>query len=59
MNTKIKNGILKVITFLVGITLIVSICFIDSDTPIPVIICIICEFWLCAFVYANRNVLCK
>ena len=59
MNTKIKNGILKVITFLVGIALIVSICFIDSDTPILLFFCIFCEFWLCAFVYANRNILCK
>lgn len=50
---KIKNFILKTITWLAGSMFFVSASAVDSESYFPTIICLICMAWLGLFAYAN------
>lgn len=53
---KIKNFILKTITYLAGLVLIVSIMMFDSDNLIIPVVCFTVSLcWLVLFAYANKN----
>ena len=54
--SKIKNFILKSITYVAAILFTVSACALDSATWIPAIVCLICAIWLMLFAYANRDI---
>ena len=52
--SKIKNVILKSISYFTFILLIVAICFVDSNSNIPFYVIIICLMWLVPFGIANK-----
>ena len=57
MSCSVKNMILKSITAVAMITMIVSMCLLDSDNWIPFIdVLLIDMLWLTLFEYANRGV---
>ena len=54
---KLKNRILKSITYVMAFIFIFSVCLLDSDTWIPYIVCFICMIWFVLFIIANKNYL--
>ena len=48
-----KNKVLKAITSLVVVVLVVSACYLDLESNVPHIICLVCFIWLFWFVGAN------
>lgn len=50
---KVKNFILKTITWIMGIICILSVCSIDSPTWIPTIALVVSMAWLIPFGFAN------
>lgn len=50
----LKNKILKGITWANCISLIFFACLLDSDTHVPLYICIANMMWLALFGYANN-----
>ena len=59
MIIKMKNKILKSITYVMAIIFIVSVCLIDSHTWIPYIVCCVCLAWFILFMFVNREYLRK
>lgn len=53
-----KNKILKGITWVAGVTLLLSACALDTQgTYLPHIICSVCLAWLLPFALINREVI--
>lgn len=52
--SKIKNVILKSISYFTFILLIVAICFVNYNSHIPFYVIIICLMWLVPFGIANK-----
>lgn len=52
---KLKNKFLKAVTWSAGIGVIVSACCLDSESNIPLYICIACAAWLCLMIAANAD----
>jgi|GEM_PF-2495465 len=52
---KIKNFILKTITYFAALLFLVSACAVDSPSWIPTIVCCVCMIWLTLFAYANSD----
>jgi len=52
-----KNKILKGITWVAGVTLLLSACALDSDSYLPHVICTVCLAWLVPFVLINEEVI--
>lgn len=50
---RIKNAVLKLITFVAAITFGFSTCCFDSESLMPVIACAISATWLVLFIIAN------
>lgn len=50
---KIKNFILKSITWCAGVLFMISVCAADSPSWIPSIVSMVCMAWLALFAYAN------
>lgn len=50
---KIHNYILKTITTIVAIIFALAVCALDSDSWIPMNICIVCLAWLLPFAVIN------
>ena len=50
-----KNKILKGITYLTGVTCIITGCGLDDQSWLPNIICSVCLAWLILFLVANRK----
>lgn len=50
-----KNNILKVITAIAATGWMISVCMLDSETYIPIIINIICLLWLLLIAVANQE----
>lgn len=53
MRRRIKNAILKAITAIAGTVFVLSACMLDSESYIPMILCMASGLWLSAFAYAN------
>lgn len=52
---RIKNTILKTITWVAVIGEILAICAIDSASIIPIIVAVICLVWIALFFIANAQ----
>lgn len=51
----LKNAILRTLELLNAVSFIIFACMVDSESPIPVVICI-CNFaWLVLFFYVNED----
>lgn len=48
-----KNKILKAITTINAVSLIFFACCLNSDSWVPLIICLVNALWLVLFVFAN------
>ena len=56
---KLKNKILKSITYVMAFIFIFSVCLLDSHTWIPYIVCCVCLAWFILFMFVNREYLRK
>lgn len=56
---KLKNKIIKSITYVMAFIFIFSACLLDSDTWIPYIVCCVCLAWFILFMFVNREYLGK
>ena len=52
---KIKNFILKSITWVASILFLLSACALDSESMIPSIVLLVSMGWLALFIYANSE----
>lgn len=51
---RIKNMILKMLTWTAGIAALLAVCSVDSDdNTIPIIVCGVCASWLLLMYAAN------
>ena len=50
-----KNKILKAMAWLMVLTLLFSVCALDSDSWIPHIVSVLSMSWLALFAYVNRD----
>lgn len=53
MRRKAKNCFLIGSAYSAGIIFCTSLCFLDAESWIPTILCVISGLWLAAFAYAN------
>lgn len=51
---RIKNRILKTVTWVAVIVGLYSACAVDSQSWVPVIVCVACLSWIGIFTYANN-----
>lgn len=49
-----KNKALKIITSIIGIILIISLCSLDSESIVPFFVCAGCLAWIVPFLKANN-----
>lgn len=50
-----KNKILKGITAVAAVLFLISVCFLDSESNVPCIVCVVCLVWIALFMIANRE----
>ena len=50
---RIKNYCLIASAYAAGIILCASLCFLDAESWVPTILCVISGLWLAVFAYAN------
>lgn len=52
-----RKKVLKAVTIIAAIMFMLSVCALDSDSYIPIIIAFACEGWLALMAYANKELL--
>ena len=50
---RMKDVFLKATAGITGMTFLASACMLDSESWIPVVVCVACALYLAAFAYAN------
>lgn len=50
---KVKNIVIKTITYISGIVFMISVCSVDSESWIPIAPMIVSGLWLTVYAYCN------